>query len=453
MKREINIEAILAPIPGDNPAGEDLRYSPVYDQLKEARRADDLLDRGDWQYEVKTSDWDTVITVAVDALINKTKDLQIAAWLTEALIKIEGFDGLATGLKILGGLLKKYWEHLYPEIEDKDIDFRIAPIEFVNDKLWPCIKQIAITDSSATPGYSWLKWQESRQVGFEADIRNRYGDVDENKKKARNELIAEGKLTAEEFDSSVALSSKAFYESLAESLIMCQEEFKKLDKIVDEKFGLEAPRLAEIRETLDDCERVIKKIVKDKKESEPDSDSDSEPEPQAEDVVVPPQKENKTEEGESQSLPLSEKEALIAAVPFPASGLPDSNFSEKAMWENALATLKTAGMKKALEQLFGASCSAPSVREKNQYRLLMAKLCLKAERPDLARPIVEKLYALIEELKLERWESPIWIAELLDTLYQCLTSGEPSKDDISRAKTLLQKLCTTDVTKAISYRN
>lgn len=449
MKREINIEAILAPIPGDNPAGDDLRYSTVYDQLKEARRADDLLDRGDWQCDIKTSDWDTVITIAVDALINKSKDLQIAAWLTEALIKVEGFNGLAAGLKILGGLLKEHWEHLYPEIEDKDLDFRVAPIEFVNDKLWPCIKQIPITDSSATSGYSWLKWQESRQVGFEANTRNRYGDVDENKKKTRNELIAEGKLTAEDFDSSVGLSSKAFYESIAESLIMCQEEFKQLDKIVDEKFGLEAPRLAEIRETLDDCERVITRIFKEKKESEPDS----EPEPQTENVIIPLREENKSEEEKSQPSPSSEKEAPIAAVPLPASEFSDSNFSEKAMWENALATLKTAGMKKALEQLFGASCSAPSVREKNQYRLLMAKLCLKAERPDLARPIVEKLYTLIEELKLERWESPVWIAELLDTLYQCLTSGEPSNDDISRAKTLLQKLCTTDVTKAISYKN
>ena len=449
MKIEIDIEAILAPIPGDNPAGEYLRYSPVYDQLKEARRADDLLDRGDWQYEVKTSDWDTVITIAVDALINKTKDLQIAAWLIEALIKIEGFNGLATGLKILGGILKEHWEHLYPKIEDKDLDFRIAPIEFVNDKLWPCIKQVSITDSSATPGYSWLKWQESRQVGFEANTRNRYGDVDENKKKARNELIAEGKLTAEDFDSAVALSSKAFYKSLAKSLVMCQEEFKKLDETVDDKFGSEAPRLAEIRETLDDCERVINKIVKEKKESEPDT----EPEPQTDEVVAMPLEENKTREEESQGLSSSEEKAQITAVPSLPSGFSDSDSPEKAMWENALAILKAAGMKKALEQLFGASCSAPSVREKNQYRLLMAKLCLKAERPDLARPIVEKLYALIEELKLERWESPIWIAELLDTLYQCLTSGEPSKDDISRAKTLLQKLCTTDVTKAISYRN
>jgi type VI secretion system protein ImpA len=451
MKQKIDIEAILAPIPGDNPAGEDLRYSSAYDQIKEARRADDLFDRGDWQRKIKTSDWDTVIATAVEALINKTKDLQIAAWLTEALIKTEGFDGLATGLKILTGFLKDYWEHLYPELEDGDLDFRVAPIEFVNDKLWPSIKQVSITDSSATPGYSWLKWQESRQVGFEADTRNRYGDVDENKKKARNELIAEGKLTAEDFDSAVALSSKAFYEFLAKSLVMCQEEFKKLDETVDDKFGSEAPRLAEIRETLDDCERVIQKMIKEKKESEPDTEP--EPEPQTDEVVAIPLEENKSKEEKSQALSSSEENAQITAVPSLPSGFSDSDSPEKAMWENALETLKSAGMKKALEQLFGASCSAPSVREKNRYQLLMAKLCLKAERPDLARPIAEKLNTLIEELQLERWESPVWIADVLDTLYKCLTTGEPTDEDIGRARALLQRLCTTDVTKAMSYRS
>jgi type VI secretion system protein ImpA len=82
----------------------------------------------------------------------------------------------------------------------------------------------------------------------------------------------------------------------------------------------------------------------------------------------------------------------------------------------------------------------------------MARLCLKAERPDLARPIAEELHALIEELHLDRWESPVWIADVLDTLYQCLTVGEPSDDDMSRARGLFQKLCTTDVTKALNYK-
>jgi len=83
MKRQIDIDAVLSPIAGDNPAGEDLRYSQVYDDIKEARRADDTLERGEWQREIKTSDWNKVIDLGVKALTEKTKDLQITMWLTE----------------------------------------------------------------------------------------------------------------------------------------------------------------------------------------------------------------------------------------------------------------------------------------------------------------------------------------------------------------------------------
>lgn len=446
MKRVIDIDAILVPIPGDNPAGEDLRYSPVYDEIKEARRADDLLDRGDWQREIKTADWDRVITLAVEALTKRSKDLQIAVWLTEALTMTEGFGGLFTGLTVLNGLLRDYWDNVYPEIEDGDLDFRASPIEFMNDKLWPCIKQVSLTDTGVTPGYSWIKWQESRQVGHEAGIRNKYGDVDDKKKKARDELIAEGKLTGEDFDSAVALSSVAYYEFLAKDLTSCIKAFETFDRILDEKFGLNPPRLTEFKKSIEDCEHLVSKILKEKIGREPAP----EPEPEADRPTVEQEKAKK-KEGEPLLSP--EGTSPVTAGPSLTGRFADLGTLEATMWEKAVETLNTSGIKKALGQLLEASCSATSVRERNRYQLLMAKLCLKADRPDLARPIMESLHALIEELNLERWESPKWIAEVLDALYQCLTKGEPSNDDINRAKVLFQRLCTTDVTRAIVYRS
>ena len=56
MKSQIDIDGLLTPIPGDNPAGEDLRYNSTYDEIKEARRADDQLERGVWQRDLKTAD-------------------------------------------------------------------------------------------------------------------------------------------------------------------------------------------------------------------------------------------------------------------------------------------------------------------------------------------------------------------------------------------------------------
>ena len=452
----MELEALLEPIAGDNPSGENLRYTPVYDDIQEARRADDLLDQGDWQHEVKESDWNAVFSLSVDALTNKTKDLQIAAWLLESLTVIRGFDGVNQGLTIIKEFINNFWDTLYPEIEDDDLDFRAGPLEFINDKLWFPIKSIPITDPAKTRGFSWLKWQESRQVGSEKDILNQYGDVDDDKKKARDDQIAEGKLPVEEFDSAVRASSRAFYEALFEDISKSVDLFNELDNIVDEKFGREAPRLAELKTSIEDCFNLVNKFVKVKREEEPDEI---------------PEEPNETQDNPEDAL-ISHEEPGITGVSFPGAVLSQpaqplmgklhagvyhvnrilgNAGVEEAVWQSALEKLGREGIKPALEHLLGASCSAQSIREKTNFRLLLAKLCLKAMRADLAMPIMEEINTLIEELQIDRWESPIWIAEVLGTLYKCLMAEGSSDDDKYRAKEILTRLCTLDVTKAMEF--
>jgi type VI secretion system protein ImpA len=456
MKRTIDIDAILGPLPGDNPAGENLRYTPVYDEIKEARRADDPLDRGDWDREIKTADWDKVIALSVEALTEKTKDLQIAAWLTEALTITEGFEGLVAGLRILTGFLNNFWDHVYPEIDEEDLDYRVGPLEFLNNNLWFPIKEVSVTDRRVTPGYSWLKWQESRQVGSEQDIKNQYGDIDDAKKVARDEKIAEGKLPAEDFDNAVAVSSKAFYVGLAGVLASCVEGFNIFDQTVDEKFGREAPRLSELKQSIEDCELLVSRILKKKREIEPDPEPEPESEAQAEEASEPVQDEYETETtAEPATVPSPEMEIGVSSAPavqLHSGTTNDSDSMEQKLWKDALNALQTSGVKEALTKLLNASCSATSVRQQNRYRLLIARLCLRVGRPDLARPVIEELHALIEQLGLEQWESPLWIAEVLDAYYQCLTSEGASDEDYNKANyELFQRLCTKDITKAMKY--
>jgi type VI secretion system protein ImpA len=445
----IDIDRILSPIPGDNPAGENLRYADVYSDIKEARRSDDLLDKGEWQHEVKTSDWVKVQKIALQALTERTKDIQIAVWLIEALIKNEGFNGLFTGLSIINGLLTQYWEQLYPEIDEGDLEYRAAPIEFLNEKLNFTIKEIPATDSKTSAGYSWLKWEESRKVGSEESLRNQWGDIDDSRRRAREEKIAEGKITVEDFDGAVSKSSLAFYEGLLKSINRCKSAFDTLDQLLDEKFGNQAPRLAEFRSALDDCHSLIAKLHKEKGGVDP-AVLPTPPTPEEETPAPDP-----TENFESQpstyqppsssSVSIGESGASIAQI------RPLSDMPAETLWKEALDILNRSGFKTALAQLMSAACGAPSVREKNRYRLIIAKLCLQTSRIDLARPIVEELYALIETLNLEKWESPVWIGEVIDTLYQCLTKGQDASDNYGRARELLEKLCRTDVTKAMVY--
>ena len=90
-------EDILVPIPGENPSGADLRYDTkllVIDKLKDFRRQDDELEQGAWQSERKTANWPQAIKLAQDTLATTSKNLQVAAYLTEALLQTERFAGL-----------------------------------------------------------------------------------------------------------------------------------------------------------------------------------------------------------------------------------------------------------------------------------------------------------------------------------------------------------------------
>jgi type VI secretion system protein ImpA len=455
MQRAIDLAALLAPLPGDNPAGEDMRYQPLYDAIKEARRADDLLDRGDWGRELKTADWDTVITLATEALSRKTKDLMIAAWLMEALLTTEGFAGAAVGLTLLEGLLRDFWDHVYPLAEDGDLDYRCGPLEFVNDKLTLLIRTVPLTDSRMGPGYSWLQWQESVKVGKETDILNQWGDVDDTKKQARDQLIADGKLTGEAFEAAVQVSGRAFYEELMQLIQSCLDIFLRLDALVDEKFGNEAPRLSDFRTALEDCEAQVGKILKEKRRLEPDPELDTKPEstgegapPAAASPHPQPQAPVRPQAGVAMVMPAATLTSASAGV----NRLLGSGGLEELRWQQAQATLQSAGIETAVEELLGAACSAQSTRERANYHLLIARLCLQVKRADLARPLVEQLFAQMEELQLARWESPIWIAEVLDSLYRCLTDETATDEDRFRAREILNRLCTTDITKAMQYR-
>src|SRR5690242_19391379 len=110
----IDLEGLLQPIAGENPSGESLRYSGLYDEISEARRADENLVQGEWKTELKIADFGRVIDLAVPALLTRTKDLQIGVWLTEALAKKQGMAGLRDGLKLITGFQDLFWETLHP---------------------------------------------------------------------------------------------------------------------------------------------------------------------------------------------------------------------------------------------------------------------------------------------------------------------------------------------------
>src|SRR5262245_62014106 len=264
----LNIEELLAPIPGENPAGQSVRYDGTHDAIREARRADDSLERGDWVYQVKVADWPAVIEMATKALTAKGKDLQITVWLVEALVKQHGFAGLRDGLQLLRELQERFWPSLYPVVEDEDVEPRVAPLAWLNEKLPPSIREVPLTQSRDGQNYAWWRWEESRAMD----------NLGRRDQEALAAAVADGKITGEQFDKAVEATSPTFYQALFEDLNQTWEEYEQLDRVVEEKFGREAPSLLEIKQAVESCRVLIGEIAQKKGVLEPDP-TPREPEP------------------------------------------------------------------------------------------------------------------------------------------------------------------------------
>ncbi|MCX6632752.1 MAG: type VI secretion system ImpA family N-terminal domain-containing protein, partial [Candidatus Solibacter sp.] len=100
-------QLLLAPLPGNSPAGEDLRWDEAFTLIKEARRTDDPGDLWPGSKQ-KVADWQEVRRLCTEALATRSKDLQLAAWLAEALVHDRGFEGMASGLGLIYALMDRY---------------------------------------------------------------------------------------------------------------------------------------------------------------------------------------------------------------------------------------------------------------------------------------------------------------------------------------------------------
>jgi type VI secretion system protein ImpA len=252
---------LLNPIAGENPSGQNLRYAPVYDKIKEARREDDDAAQGDWKIERKVADWGFVVKTIGETLATKTKDLQLAAWLTEALLKTQGIGGLRDGLDLLKGLIEGFWDTLYPEIEDGDLEMRVAPLDWVGGRLGRGVKDAPLTRG----GFSWFVYKESRKVPTEEEAGGSSA-----KAETRAAAVADGKLTPEEFDKSFDSSPKAYYVQLAADFDSALESLQALDGLCEEKFQNAGPSFGPLRQTLEEVKQAVRIFLQKKREKEPD---------------------------------------------------------------------------------------------------------------------------------------------------------------------------------------
>lgn len=254
-------EELLNPIDGPNPSGANLRYEPIYDKIKEARRAEDQPPPGMTERDRKVADNAQVIKLTKDVLSNKTKDLQLAAWLTEALLKQQGFGGLNDGLSLCFGLIDKFWDTVYPELEDGDAQARGAPLGFIGTKLEIPLKLVPLVEKAI---YGSIDYEQSREVGYEELAKS------DDAKKKRAQLIKDGKLAPEVFDKAFEETPKRFYAQAEKDLDSSLQILSQLKEACDAKFADDGPSFGPLRSALESARHVVHGFLQKKREKEPD---------------------------------------------------------------------------------------------------------------------------------------------------------------------------------------
>jgi len=267
----VDIEALLAPIPGENPAGENLQYAGLYDEVRKERRADEDFAQGEWRKsDTKSANWNQVVKLTTEAISTSTKDLQAAAWLTEALVKLHGFTGLRTGLKLMRGLHERFWDNVYPEADEDGFEGRANSLAWLSTQIARSVKEVSITNASGRSNCSYSQWIESQEFDIPENLDALDAETQERVNELKQRAVTEGKTTSEDWRKAKQGTRRAFYEENYATLNECWEELQALDREMDEKFGRETPGLGDLTKALDEVRTQVEKLVKEKRILEPD---------------------------------------------------------------------------------------------------------------------------------------------------------------------------------------
>jgi type VI secretion system protein ImpA len=261
----LDFQKLLAPIAGDSPVGVDLRadaspnsmYYKVKDARSTASRAERQLAMDGDEYKGPPPDWRPVLEHGLKAISEQSKDLEIAAFVIEALARQNGFAGLRDGFRLVRELIALYWDGIYPRPDEEGLVTRVAPLTGLNGEdsegaLITPITNIPITQGSSYEPFSAAHHKQAVTVS---------GIADEQARQAR---LAEGAVSLQMFEQAAAETPAEFFQSLVDDITQCQDEFTRLCAVLDEKCGAQAPPSSSIRSAIDASLEIVTSVAKDK---------------------------------------------------------------------------------------------------------------------------------------------------------------------------------------------
>lgn len=236
----LDFERLLAPISEESPGGVELRSDPaattLFFQVKDARDSARAAERSllaaddDEAESAESPDWYTVRNQCEKVLAETSKDLWVAAWLIEALCRLEGFAGLRDGFRLVKELAENFWDGIHPEPDEDGYVTTVAQLTGLNGDdgvgvLLAPIHQIEMTQEGTYRAFS------SGDYAQAADLAQ---VTDPDRKQAR---IDRGAITIEMFEKAATETSVGFFRTLISDIEETRSAFAEMNAVLEERCG------------------------------------------------------------------------------------------------------------------------------------------------------------------------------------------------------------------------
>ncbi|GAB5537537.1 MAG: hypothetical protein Rubg2KO_37860 [Rubricoccaceae bacterium] len=118
------LEAVRAPLPGNAPAGIDMKYEDLFQTLKAEV---DLLGAATGDV-----DFDKIVALATQILSEESKDISVASYLILGLTRTANYQGIAEGIAAVRAVTEVFWEEAFPPL--RRMRGRQAALQFVAER-------------------------------------------------------------------------------------------------------------------------------------------------------------------------------------------------------------------------------------------------------------------------------------------------------------------------------
>ena len=271
----LNIPELIEPISEEKPSGDNIREdsSPTSDyyEIKDIRtqaRANERKALEEEDLSFVPGDWKPIIQKSPAILKERTKDIEVCAWLIEALTRTNGFKGLAESFQLTGELMDKFWDDMYPEEDEDGIETKIAPLIGLNGfgsdgALIMPIKCIPLTQGKDFGPFAFWEYNQA----YETD-----GITDPDKKQQK---IDNGAITLEMVRQAASDTSPLFFRQLKADMDSAIEAYAGLTEVIDKCCASDPQPTSNIRDTLEKCRTALIDLAGDKL-ADPEEEAETE---------------------------------------------------------------------------------------------------------------------------------------------------------------------------------